>query len=135
MPSMADYAALTTQSFELTDDFPQPGEKVFTVNLPSDFAPGTSSGRPVLSYVVNFRSNEGSMGVWVNPDLPLKQSQRVETLTWQNPPHFDQGLWNVIDGTRFKAGENKIVFALQDADKGTVRFRDVVLWFQRGTGA
>jgi len=136
MPSMADYVALTDAAFELTDAFPQPSEKVLTFTLPADFAPGTSSGRPVLAFIVHFKSDAGSVGVWVNPDFPLKQSQREQTLTWSNPVHADSGLWEVIQGPKFKAGaENKIVFAIQDAEKGTVTFRDVVLWFQRGTGA
>jgi hypothetical protein len=135
MPSMTDYVALADGSFEVTDAFPEPSQQVLTFNLPADFAPGTSSGRPVLAFIVNFRSSEGSVGIWVNPDFPLKQSQREQTLTWQSPPKMDSGLWEVINGPKFKAGENKIVFAIQEAEKGTVSFRDIVLWFQRGTGA
>lgn len=137
MPSMTDYSALSFGSFELTTtDALKPSQQSFKVKLPSDFAPGVSSGRPVLSFIANFRSSEGTLGVWANPDHPLLESQRVQTLSWDGTTRSDTGLWVVIDGTKFKAGEdNEIVFGFQSANHGTVRFRDVVLWFQRGTGA
>jgi hypothetical protein len=120
----------------VTDAFPEPSSKILKFTLPSDFTPGTNLARPVLAFIVNFRLREGSVGVWVNPEFPLKQSQRQQTLSWQNPPRIDTGLWEVLSGAAFKPGaENQVVFAIQDAEKGTVAFRDVVLWFQRGSGA
>jgi hypothetical protein len=135
MPSMTDYMVLSDGTFKVTDAFPESSQKVLTFTLPSDFTAGTNFARPVLAYIVKFTSSEGSVGVWVNPELPLKESQREQTLTWSNPKQADSGLWEVINGTKFKPGaENTVVFAIQDAEKGTVTFRDVVLWFQRGSG-
>ena len=133
MASLADYIVLSDGPFEI-DSNPggAPSTRILEFNLPSNFIVGTNRARPILSYVHNFISNNGSVGVWINPQFPLLQSQRDHLLTWNNPPHMDVGLWEAIQGTRFQAGqENRIVFAMQEANSGRVRFRDVVLWIQR----
>lgn len=135
MPSMTDYVVLSDGSFEL-DTVPASGssdEKILTFDLPSDFTVGTNLAKPLLAYIINFVSDDGAVGIWINPEFPLRQTTRDHNLTWNNAHHADSGLWEAILGTKLKAGaQNKIVFNL---DSGRVRFRDVVLWYQRGTGA
>lgn len=137
MASWTDYMVLSDGPFELNS---KPGDnvadvKILKFTLPNDFTVGTNFARPILAFIINYRSDEGSVGIWVNTGFPLLSTTREQTLSWHNANHTDSGLWEAVQGTKFKAGkENQIIFGLQSGDKGHVRFRDVVLWYQRGSG-
>lgn len=131
MPNLVDYAVLSDGSFEI-DSTPAnsiPDMKILNFSVPSDFLKGTGSSRPVLAYICNFITDKGSFGIWINPSLPLLQSQRDHTLNWNKPDHHDDGLWECIQGTKFPPGKtSKVVIG---CIKGRVRVRDVVMWYQR----
>jgi len=133
--SLTDYQVLSGSPIEIDSKSGagSPDSQQLTFNLPADFTVGLNRARPLLAFIVRFLSDDGSCGIWVNPQFPLKQTTRVHTLTWKGSNHFDAGLWEAIDGTIFNAGkENRVIFAMQEGDKGIVRFRDIVLWYQRG---
>lgn len=134
MTTLTDYMVLHAGSFEIDSTVASgpPDEKILTFNLPNDFTVGTHLAKPLLAFIVNFRSDDGGCGIWVNPEFPLLASARSETLSWNNATHLDSGLWIAITGTKFKTGsDNRIVFAMQPGDSGHIRFLNVVLWFQR----
>jgi hypothetical protein len=113
MTNLADYVVLSGGSFEIDTSVSTPtipNHKRLSLNLPADFTVGTNLARPVLKYIINFRSNTGNVGIWVNPSFPLLQSQRVDTLTWNAGMRgFDHALWTIISGTRFKKGSSNEV--------------------------
>lgn len=133
MSSLADYIVLSDGSFEIDNNAGgSPSTRILEFNLPNNFVVGTNLARPILSFVYNPVSDNGSFGIWVNPHFPLLSSQRDHSISWNNAIHMDFGLWEAIQGDRFIAGEqNRILFGMQDGNSGRVRFRDVVLWFQR----
>lgn len=136
MPSMTDYMVLSDGAFELSDSPSGPGDvKRLDFDLPNDFTVGTFRGKPILAFLINPVSHNVRVGGWVNPEGPnlqLLQSTQEISLHWNGDFHFDQALWEAIDGRRFnKGGNNSIFFKAWD---GRVRIRDVVLWYQRGSG-
>lgn len=136
MASMTDYMVLHDGSFELSDSPGGPGDvKRLSFNLPDNFTVGTNFGKPLLAFIINPRSDRAKVGMWVNPEGPnfqLVQDTQIEELNWSNASHFDQALWQAVDGRKFnKGGSNDIFFKAWD---GRVVMRDVVLWFQRGPG-
>lgn len=134
MASMTDYMVLQSAQFELSDSPSGPGDvKILRFTPPPDFTVGTNLARPLLAYIVNPKSDTVVVRIWVNPDgLELTQSTAQESLSWHNAPRIDQALWDAIDGTKFEKGkENTVVFKAVD---GRVSLRDIVLWYQRGSG-
>lgn len=134
---MTDYMVLHDGPFELDDKPLGHGDvKKLTFNLPNNFTVGTKYGKPILAYIINPRSDKVRVGIWVNPEPAqnpqLKQSTMNESLSWTNLPHVDYSLWDAHSGTKFNVGkENTIFFKTWD---GHIRVRDVVLWYQRGSG-
>jgi hypothetical protein len=133
---MTDYMVLHDGDFELSTSPGGPGDvKILNFTLPSDFTVGTNFGKPVLAFIVNPRTDDARVGLWVNPEGPnlqLLSSTQEQELSWSNPPHIDQALWEAVSGTKFESGaENTIVFKAWD---GRVKLRDIVLWYQRGPG-
>jgi hypothetical protein len=136
MASMTDYMVLQDGSFELSTSPTGPGDvKVLNFTLPADFTVGTNFGRPLVAFIMNPRSDNVRVGMWVNPEGPnlqLLSSTQEQELTWSNAPRIDQALWEAVDGTKFEVGQaNTIVFKVWD---GRVMVRDIVLWYQRGAG-
>jgi hypothetical protein len=136
MASMTDYMVLSDDPFELSDSPSGPGDvKELEFDLPDNFTVGTFRGKPILAFVINPVSDNVSVGGWVNPEGPniqLTQSTQDVSLSWDGDFHFDQALWEAIDGRKFnKGGHNSVFFKAWD---GRVWIRDVVLWYQRGPG-
>jgi len=137
MASMTDYMVLHDGSFDLDTSPGGPGDvKVLSFTLPDNLTVGTNVGKPLVAFIINPRSDSVRVGMWVNPEGPnlqLLQSTQEQELSWSNPPHMDQALWEAVSGTKFETGkENTLVFKTWN---GRVSVRDVVLWFQRGAGA
>ena len=134
MASMTDYMILHDDAFELSTSPAGPGDvRKLDFSLPANFTIGTRRALPLLAFIVNPVSDDVELGFWVNPSDPnLIQTQREQLLTWPNGPHIDQGLWEGINGQKFNEGQaNSIFFRVL---RGRVRLRDVVLWYQRGSG-
>jgi hypothetical protein len=137
MASMVDYMVLHDGAFEIDTSTGGPSDtKKLTFDLPADFTVGTNLAKPILAFLINPRSDSAQVGVWVNPEGPnvqLTQSTQEMALSWSKADHFDQAQWAPVHGTKFnKGGENQIWFK---AWKGHLRVLNVILWYQRGSGA
>ena len=137
MASMTDYMVLHDGNFELSTSPTGPGDvKILNFTLPADFTVGTNFGKPLVAFIINPSSDDARVGMWVNPEGPnlqLLSSTQEQELTFSNASHHDRALWEAVSGTRFEAGqENTIVFKVWD---GRVVLRDIVLWYQRGSGS
>jgi hypothetical protein len=131
MSSLADYIVLSDSPFRLPDGL---GVNDLHFTLPGDFVAGTRVARPILAYILRYESEEGEAHVWINPPSGegWVRDNADHTLTWSGGRSGDQGLWESIQGDKLDTRrENLIIFGVT---KGRARFRDVVLWFQRGSG-
>lgn len=127
MATMTDYQILHDGPFELSGNL---NSKSGQFELPSDFTVGTNRAKPVLTYIINCRSDSARVHGSVN-NPQLLQSQSDIQLTFNNPPHFDFGLWEAISGTKFESGETN-TWHFQTVGSGSrVVIRDVILWYQR----
>jgi hypothetical protein len=136
---MTDYMVLQAGAIELgfgTSDYVQR----LDFELESDYTKGTNFARPILAYIMR-PSGDTSVNVYVNPTTPSNVPPGTnildhhDALFWANWSggsfQVDQASWEAIDGRLFRPGSNSIYFRVM---KGKIRLRDVVLWFQRGTG-
>ncbi|MFQ1702421.1 hypothetical protein ACJ5NV_17690 [Loktanella agnita] len=130
---MTDYMVLQDGPATLNSHPSGTDRVMIDFDLPRNFTVGVRFGKPVLAYIINPQSRSSKVGGWVNPVAdPFVSSEQVISLNWTTDNHSDYGLWEAVDGRKFKAGEsNRIVFK---AWEGKVIVRDIILWFQRGSG-
>jgi hypothetical protein len=136
MASMTDYMVLSDGSFDLSDSPGGPGDvKRLDFDLTQNFTVGTFRAKPILAFIIRPGSGNVAVGGWVNPEGPnvqLLQSTQDIALSWNTSVHVDYALWEAIDGEKFnQGGANTVFFKAWD---GSVRIRDVILWYQRGSG-
>jgi hypothetical protein len=65
---MNDFLVLQDGPVELDKRPGGPGDvKVLTFTLPANFTVGVNFGKPLLAYIINPRSDDATVGIWVNP--------------------------------------------------------------------
>lgn len=138
MASMSDYMVLQAGAKDLgfgTDDWIQK----LSFDLPPQYTIGTNYARPLLAFILRPSGGRTSINTYINPSavgvppggLILDHNEPDFFIAWTDGPRIDQALWEAVDGRKFKRNNNDVYFRVME---GGVRLRDVVLWFQRGTG-
>ena len=121
MAAFADYIVLRDTPITLSEDGDR--SKTFSFTLPSDFVAGTGDARTVLAYKVN-----PSSGSTKEYEIDLNDTVVVNTSTSED---VTRGLWEVINGTLYRAGQENTVQIRFLEGSGTIKFSDIVVWFQR----
>ena len=126
MATLVDYIVIKDNPFELATFGSEP--HTFDFELPADFVQGTGTARPVLQFVVRGNLDDDytfQIGFNDPQELQSKSEVRYE---FKNAESRIFSLHEAIDGSKLKAGTNKIYFRV---NSGKVGFSDVILWFQR----
>lgn len=120
MATLADYLALQSASFTLSDN----QEKTLSFSLGTIFADNSGKRRPILAFMLDSSSNASNLSVVVEINAKL-----VKSLTISGDKTF--GLWEIFGSDTLNIdGSNTIQFRVESGI-GSVTFSDVILWFQQ----
>lgn len=125
MPTVADYAVLRDESFELG-----PNETFETPPFfrPDGFVQGTNLARAIFAYIcqpLEWPPLAPSVDFTIRHlSVPSQEIVRARGLSGYSP----LGLWETFPATGF--GQNVSTSFLITVSEGRARFSDIVLWYQ-----